>query len=42
MYFGPGQKVAKNQELWHGDIWKESSRFGHASIQINEGMLIKY
>ena len=39
MYFGPGQKVAKNQELWHGDIWKESPRFGHASIQINEGML---
>ena len=39
MYFGPGQKVTRNQELWHGNIWKESPRFGHASIQINEGML---
>src|SRR5256885_1052360 len=28
MYFGPGQEVVKNQELWHGNIWKESSRFG--------------
>ncbi|CAG8713621.1 24183_t:CDS:2 [Dentiscutata erythropus] len=28
MYFGPGQEVAKNYELWHGKIWKESLRFG--------------
>ncbi|CAG8662236.1 3873_t:CDS:2, partial [Cetraspora pellucida] len=35
MYFGPGQKVTKNQELWHGDIWKESPRFGQASVRIN-------
>jgi hypothetical protein len=40
MYFGPGQKVTRNQELWHGDIWKESPRFGQASIQINGGMLV--
>ncbi|KAF0549276.1 hypothetical protein F8M41_025455 [Gigaspora margarita] len=24
MYFGPGQKVIKNQELWHRNLWKES------------------
>ncbi|CAG8505973.1 107_t:CDS:2 [Cetraspora pellucida] len=36
MYFGPGQQVEKNQELWHGDIWKESPRFGKASIKKNE------
>jgi hypothetical protein len=39
MYFGPGQKVKKNKELWHGNIWKESPRFGHATILINESML---
>lgn len=39
MYFGPGQQVERNQELWHGNIWKESPRFGHAFIQINESML---
>jgi len=40
MYFGPGQKVERNKELWHGNIWKESPRFGQSSIQINEGVLI--
>lgn len=35
MYFGPGQQVERNQELWHGNIWKESPRFGHASMQID-------
>ena len=39
MYFGPGQKVERNQELWHGNIWKESPQFGQASIQINGSML---
>uniref|UniRef100_U9TWW1 BAH domain-containing protein n=1 Tax=Rhizophagus irregularis (strain DAOM 181602 / DAOM 197198 / MUCL 43194) TaxID=747089 RepID=U9TWW1_RHIID len=34
MYFGPGQEVANNKELWHGNIWKESSRFGQSSIII--------
>ncbi|KAF0541217.1 hypothetical protein F8M41_005597 [Gigaspora margarita] len=35
VYFGPGQIVIKNQELWHGNLWKESPRFGQASIQFN-------
>ncbi|PKB98919.1 hypothetical protein RhiirA5_505983 [Rhizophagus irregularis] len=34
MYFRPGQEVTKNKELWHGDIWKESARFGKTSITI--------
>jgi hypothetical protein len=34
MYFGPGQEVTKSKELWHGNIWKESPRFGQASIAI--------
>ena len=41
MYFGPGQEVVKNWELWHGNIWKESSRFGQASITIAQGSLCK-
>jgi hypothetical protein len=24
MYFGPGQTVERNLELWHGNLWKES------------------
>ncbi|RIB29529.1 hypothetical protein C2G38_2027664 [Gigaspora rosea] len=40
MYFGPGIKVNKNQELWHGNLWKESPRFGQASIQFNGSMLL--
>ena len=39
IYFGPGQQVERNQELWHRHIWKESPRFGQASIQINGGIL---
>ncbi|CAG8625327.1 3500_t:CDS:2 [Dentiscutata erythropus] len=35
MYFSPGQKVIKNQELWHGNLLKKSPRFGQASIQFN-------
>ncbi|GBB87224.1 hypothetical protein RclHR1_13670005 [Rhizophagus clarus] len=35
MYFGPDQQVERNQKLWHGDLWKESPRFGQASIKIN-------
>ncbi|PKK63715.1 hypothetical protein RhiirC2_788499 [Rhizophagus irregularis] len=35
MYFGPGKIVEKNIELWHGDLWKESPRFGCAFTQIN-------
>jgi len=40
MYFGPGQEVTKNKELWHGNIWKESPRFGQASIIIAEGNFV--
>ena len=32
MYFGPGEEVEKNKEFWHGNIWKESARFGHGSV----------
>ncbi|CAB4480571.1 unnamed protein product [Rhizophagus irregularis] len=35
MYFGPGKKVERSQEIWHGNIWKESPRFGCTSIKIN-------
>ena len=41
MYFGPGQEVVKSQEIWHGNIWKESSRFGQASIKIAEGNFLR-
>jgi hypothetical protein len=34
MYFGPGQEVTNNKELWHRNVWKESGRFGQASIII--------
>src|SRR6266536_2603389 len=34
MYFGPGQEVTESKELWHGNIWKESARFGQSSITI--------
>jgi hypothetical protein len=37
MYFGPGQEVEKNKEFWHGNIWKESARFGQASIKVAQG-----
>ncbi|POG53962.1 hypothetical protein GLOIN_2v1489456 [Rhizophagus irregularis DAOM 181602=DAOM 197198] len=40
MYFGPGQEVANNKELWHGNIWKESSRFGQSSIIIANGNVL--
>lgn len=42
MYFGSGQKVERSQELWHGNLWKESPCFGHASIQINTGILVNH
>lgn len=38
MYFGPGQEVEESKELWHGDIWKESARFGQASITIAQNV----
>ncbi|PKY23928.1 hypothetical protein RhiirB3_387609 [Rhizophagus irregularis] len=38
LYFGPGQEVTENKELWHGNIWKESARFGQASITITEDL----
>jgi hypothetical protein len=38
MYFGPGQEVTESKELWHGDIWKESARFGQASIAIAQNV----
>jgi hypothetical protein len=37
LYFGPGKEVTKNKELWHGNIWKESARFGQASITVDQG-----
>ncbi|PKK63574.1 hypothetical protein RhiirC2_716893 [Rhizophagus irregularis] len=40
MYFGPGKKVERSQEIWHGNIWKESLQFGCASIKIN-GVVIR-
>ena len=27
----------KNKEFWHGNIWKESARFGQASIKVAQG-----
>ncbi|CAB5308807.1 unnamed protein product [Rhizophagus irregularis] len=33
-----GQEVTENKELWHGNIWKESARFGQASITITEDL----
>ena len=38
MYFGPDQEVKKSKELWHGNIWKESARFGQASITIAQNV----
>ena len=37
MYFGPGQEMEKSKELWHGNIWKESARFGQASVMVAQG-----
>ena len=37
MYFGPGQEVVKNKELWHGNVWKESARFGQSSVTVTQG-----
>ena len=39
MYFGPGKEVAKSKEFWHGDIWKESARFGQLSTQLLKVLL---
>jgi len=38
MYFGPGKMVERNLELWHGNLWKESPRFGCAFTQIHGSM----
>ncbi|RGB21749.1 hypothetical protein C1646_678324 [Rhizophagus diaphanus] len=35
MYFSPGKKVERSQEIWHENIWKESPRFRCAPIKIN-------
>ena len=37
LYFRSGQEVEKSKELWHGNIWKESVRFGQSSIIIVQG-----
>ena len=37
MYFGSGQEMEKSKELWHGNIWKESARFGQASVMVAQG-----
>ena len=38
LYFGLGQEVKESKELWHGDIWKESARFGQAFITIAQNV----
>ena len=38
LYFELGQEVKESKELWHGDIWKESARFGQASITIAQNV----
>src|SRR5690348_7353728 len=38
MYFGLGQEVTKSKELWHRNIWKESARFGKASVTIAQNV----
>jgi hypothetical protein len=35
MYFGPGVKVEKPKELWHGTLWMESSLFGASDVSID-------
>jgi hypothetical protein len=35
MYFGPGIKVEKPKELWHGTLWMESSLFGAGEVSID-------
>ena len=37
MYFGPGVEKEESIEIWHGNIWKESSLFGETSIFIDNG-----
>ncbi|GBC00136.1 hypothetical protein RclHR1_37590001 [Rhizophagus clarus] len=38
MYFRPGQEVTKSKEFWYGNVWKESARFGQASITIAQNV----
>ena len=38
MYFRSGQEVKESKELWHGDIWKESTWFDQASITIAQNV----
>ena len=38
LYFELRQEVKESKELWHEDIWKESARFGQASITIAQNV----
>jgi hypothetical protein len=38
MYFGPGLKVDKPREFYHGSIWRESPMFGDESVNIGNGL----
>jgi hypothetical protein len=35
MYFGPGIKVERPKELWHGTLWMESSLFGASEVSVD-------
>ena len=37
MYFGPSVEKEKNIEIWHGDLWKESSLFDETTVIIKNG-----
>ena len=37
LYFGPGLKVDKPSELWHGTLWRESPLFGADFVRCSKG-----
>ena len=37
IYFGYSIESQEKSELWHGDIWQQSSLYGDATIIINNG-----
>jgi hypothetical protein len=34
MYFGPGIKVKKPKEFWHGTLWRQSPLFAEDLITV--------
>jgi len=40
MYFGPGLKVDKPREFYHGSLWRESLMFGDENVEIRKGALL--